>query len=206
LSFTYLRYIPCFHIQITKEGTRKKIEATFREMINKVSRSDGSPTQVLEFLAVTGLPHDEESRRIVRSHAIRDANRRKHAPGGATAPKITEKGPLKPLPQGNFTTKFRLDTKSKRKAAVHKNIGDENKDVDGSIEALAKEIKILNRKSRRSVAAFPGGGRFDPFDSLPVKIGPRQQALIQYRKSKKIYSLCSPGQHGKLTPSQKIQR
>lgn len=175
-------------------------------MINNISRSDSSPIQVLEFLAVTGLPHDEEARRIVRSHAIRDANRRKRAPGGVTAEKIAEKGPLKPLPQGSFTAKFRLDAKSKRKVDVHKANVAENRGVDGSIEALAKEIKILNRKSRKPIPAFPGGGRFDPFDSLPVRIGARQQALIQYRKSRNSYPFCLRDEHRKLTSSQKVQR
>jgi hypothetical protein len=157
-------------------------------------------TQVLEFLTVTGLPASSESRRIVRSHAIRDANRRKKAPPPAKNEgdgREQGRGTLKPLPQGTFTTKFRVGGKEKKKVSKDgkdggkdggvKRGGKENQDEDADgdvgrrLEALAKEIKELNRKNR-SIPVMAGVGKFDPFDTLPVKIGERQQALIQYRK------------------------
>lgn len=153
-------------------------------MVN-ISRSDASAPQVLEFLAVTGLPHDEEARRIVRSHAIRDANRRKRALAGAAPQKMAEKARLKPAPQGNFTAKFRLDTKLKHvsKVDLHRNTKKEKKNVDGSLKVLAEEAKMISRKSRKPIPTLPGGGRFDPFDSLPVKIGSRELALLQYQST-----------------------
>jgi hypothetical protein len=144
---------------------------------------------ILEFLAVTGQPNDEESRRIVRSHAIRDANRRKRAtetnPSNAPTKQV-----VKPLPQANFTAKFRLDGKSTRRAAVPKG-GDEkekekhkqrdrsNEDVEESLQALTKALIIRRRKSMFSMNSLE---RFDPFDTLPIKIGAKQSALLHYRE------------------------
>ena len=128
--------------------------------------SQSQQGQVLQFLTVTSLPfreaNDEESRRIVRSHAIRDANRRKWLKTNtqATSSKKPPQKPFsKPLPQSSFTTKFRLNTKIPK---AH--------DQKSSPEETTLGLQIV-----------PRSGAFDPFDTLPIKIGPRQQALIDYR-------------------------
>jgi len=151
-------------------------------MINTIAHDDDTESQqVLKFLPVTGLQRDEESRRIVRSHAIRDANRRKRVTPGEIPRKIPDRERLKPLPQAQLTTKFRLDTKPKRKTVVHQVPGKEYRDLDDSLEALAVEIKAPTRRGQ-SIPIIPRVGRFDPFDTLPVRIGAKQQALIQYRE------------------------
>jgi len=166
-------------------------------MVYSMSRGDESQsTQLLEFLTVTTLPtraaNDEESRKIVRSHAIRDANRRKRQLPGTEAKKIPQKSlpKARPPPQSNFTAKFRLDGKTKKgkinlPALTTKGEGD----VDKRLTALSSEIRALGIRS--PILAVPGAARFDPFDTLPVKIGPRQQALIEYRKSPFVPSLLS---------------
>lgn len=160
-----------------------KFEERFKRKMKKKLGNDASDSsQILEFLAVTGLPHDEESRRIVRSHAIRDANRRKRATSAAVPKKSQDGERPKPLPQAILTTKFRLDIKQKCKPGVPPGSSNKDRDLDGRMDALAEEIKALNQK-RRGIPSLPGGGRLDPFDTLPVKMGTRQQALLQYRES-----------------------
>jgi hypothetical protein len=142
-------------------------------------KEDTLPMQVLEFLTVTGTPErgtagDEESRRIVRSHAIRDANRRKKKGAKNTPVKVS----AKPLPQSNYTAKFRVVSKPKRK--VNENHLDEADEVDKSLEELSNQIRF----SRKSIHIAPGGSRFDPFDTLPVTIRPHEAALIEFSKHK----------------------
>jgi hypothetical protein len=153
--------------------------------------SSSSPAQVLQFLPVTGFPADSESRKIVRSHAIRDANRRKRAPQSAKNAGEEKRETLKPLPQGSFTAKFRIagkvNSKGERKKKVVSEEKEEKENIDGDeevysrLKALTKEIRELNRK--KTIPVMTGVGKFDPFDTLPVKIGQTQQALIQYRQS-----------------------
>jgi len=156
---------------------------------------ESQSTQLLEFLTVTTLPtraaNDEESRKIVRSHAIRDANRRKRQLPGTEAKKIPQKSlpKARPPPQSNFTAKFRLDGKTKKgKINLPVLTTNEEGDVDKRLTALSSEIRALGIP-RSPILAAPGAARFDPFDTLPVKIGPRQQALIEYRKSPFVPSL-----------------
>jgi hypothetical protein len=143
---------------------------------------------ILEFLAVTGLPNDEESRRIVRSHAIRDANRRKRAieTNQNSAP---SKQVARPFPQATFTAKFRLDGKSTRKA-VAPTVVDKEKvrrkqqqkndaDIDESLQALTEAIVTRRRESMFSMSRLE---RLDPFDTLPIKIEAAQSALLHYRE------------------------
>lgn len=145
---------------------------------------DKESKPVFEFLAVTGLPNDGESRRIVRSHAIRDANRRKFATQGNqdAAPR---KAGGKALPQATFTTKFRLNGKSTRKTVVpketvKKNTNGLDENADNNILPLTGSLKTINRQ-RKSVLAISSLEQFDPFDSLPIKIGSKQSALLHYR-------------------------
>ena len=130
-------------------------------------------SQVLEFLTVTSLPfrevNDEETRRIVRSHAIRDANRRKRMKPATNDTEPRRKSgnhASRPLPQSSFTTKFRLNGKN---AKARQRRGSQEETING--------LRIV-----------PGSGIFDPFDTLPIKIGPRQKALINYRKTDPLLS------------------
>jgi hypothetical protein len=137
---------------------------------------------VLEFLTTTTLPFheviDDESRRIVRSHAIRDANRRKRLGEGGKA-RGHVPASSSPAPQSKFTTKFRLDTKASKRSPGSKLVSqNETSDDDDELEALRKTQ--LWRK--QALLVVPGTGDFDPFETFPIKLGPKQQALIHYRK------------------------
>lgn len=152
------------------------------------------PTQVLEFLAVTGVPKrgsrsaaDAESRRIVRSHAIRDANRRKKCHPETYLPKKTP-ARSNPLPQSNFTAKFRVAKRKKKIDKVEK-VEEVEKflDVDESLKSLLQEI-VSKRKNQ--IVVLSGNSRFDPFDTLPVTIGSRETALIHFRKLKLCQVSC----------------
>jgi hypothetical protein len=46
--------------------------------------------------------------------------------------------------------------------------------------ALAR--RDLRRSTNSALNFALGMGQFDPFDTLPIKLGPRQQALLDYRK------------------------
>lgn len=145
--------------------------------------------QILEFLTFTDVPSreadDGEARRIVRSHAIRDANRRKKY----NPESRSKKGPSRvmgaPLPQKNFTSKFRVEQKPK--GGVKTNIQVvENEDleveVDSKLEVLSARMKTLSKRPRiNEIPRMPGPARFDPFNTLPVTIGSSQQALLEYR-------------------------
>lgn len=142
--------------------------------------------QVLEFLTVTSAPRQgingEEARRIVRSHAIRDANRRKRLKEATEPKKIRGAATYKPPPQSSLTTKFKLNKKPAKERKVAPQEYDE---WNGSYLSHGTSRRPLNHTLLISV----GNGGFDPFDTLPIKIGPRQQALINYRKSFYIYNL-----------------
>jgi hypothetical protein len=139
------------------------------------------PGPDLEFLTTTTLPFhqviDEESRRIVRSHAIRDANRRKRL--GITLDGKNRGGSSAPAPQSKFTTKFRLDTKpSKRDTRTKLLSKSDTEDENGEPDALIK-----SQKWRQQALLFvPDVGNLDPFETFPIKLGLKQQALMHYRK------------------------
>lgn len=135
--------------------------------------------QVLEFLTVTSLPHrgvdDEEARRIVRSHAIRDANRRKRLKAGPEARQISGAAPPELPAQSTLTTKFKLNkkpVKDKKEAFLPR-----NKEWECFLAT-----NTLMRSSRSSLTLALGMGEIDPFDSLAIKLGPKQQAMLDYRK------------------------
>jgi hypothetical protein len=143
---------------------------------------DETPSgQVLEFLTVTSLPHrgvnDEEARRIVRSHAIRDANRRKRLKDGSEVNKLHGAAWQQPPTQSSLTTKFKLNkkpAKEKKETPLQPEIEEWTKC------ALAR--RDLQKSSNSALNFALGMGQFDPFDTLPIKLGPRQQALLDYRK------------------------
>ena len=140
------------------------------------------PIQELEFLTVTVLPqgargHDEESRRIVRSHAIRDSNRRKRLSPLHDNEQLHETPISIPRPQSNFTSRFRLDKKSKNKADSA-----QNKEVDEMLKSTSKHVTTLDRQKLQVQRSF-GFNLFDPFDTLPSGIGPRARAFVESRKS-----------------------
>lgn len=135
--------------------------------------------QVLQFLTITSLPrrgvNDEEGRRIVRSHAIRDANRRKRLNADTEPKKIRGATAHKTPSQSSLTTKFKLNkTPPREKKATPR--GDEE------WHKCHLSHKTPKRSFNPSLIISVGNGAFDPFDVLPIKIGPRQQALINYRK------------------------
>lgn len=136
---------------------------------------DSKPS--LEFLLVTGLSNDEEFRRIVRSHAIRDANRRKRANQTTNFRKAPEAD--RPPLQNSLTTKFRLSNKSKIKSSLP-----ENDVQEDDLAARIKSFQTVVQQDNIVSTMTSGLRRFDPFDTLPVKIGARQASLLQYRESK----------------------
>ena len=133
---------------------------------------------VLEFLTITSLPHsgvaDKDTRWIVRSHAIRDANRRKRLREVPEQSKLRGLA-LEPPAQASLTTKFKLNKKPTKcqKRTTGK---------DGEQNEIFLSQKAL-RKSGSSTYTFAlDTGSFDPFDTLAIKLGPRQQALLKYRE------------------------
>jgi hypothetical protein len=138
---------------------------------------------VLEFLTTTTLPFheviDDESRRIVRSHAIRDANRRKRlGPGVDGKARGQVLASSVPVPQSKFTTKFRLDTKASKRAPKTKSVSkNETTSDEDELEAPAK----TQPWRKQALLVVPGTGNFDPFETFPIKLGPKQQALMHYR-------------------------
>lgn len=134
--------------------------------------------QQLEFLNLTILPqkghsHNDETRRIVRSHAIRDANRRKKLGAPLHNNKeASEKSKSKPQPQSNFTARFRLDKKPKTKAKL--------RDVDESFQAISTNISALEIRPQH-VRMSPSSDKFDPFDTLPSEMGPRAKTIVESR-------------------------
>jgi hypothetical protein len=141
----------------------------------------GQPSgPILEFLTTTTLPFhevvNEESRRIVRSHAIRDANRRKRL--GTSVEGQIRKGIPAPAPQSKFTAKFRLDTKPKQPPKAKSLSKDETRDRNGKLDGQEN-----SQKWRQQAFSFvPDVGNLDPFETFPIKLGPKQQALMHYRK------------------------
>jgi hypothetical protein len=140
--------------------------------------------QVLEFLTVTSLPYrganDEEARRIVRSHAIRDANRRKRLKPGAETKKTKVSAVTAPPPQSSLTTKFKLNKKPPK---------GKKKTLDEYEEYMGHVVKQAAWSSLHpEIGLVIGAGLFDPFQSLPIKVGPRQEVLLDYRMCFSIYS------------------
>jgi hypothetical protein len=136
---------------------------------------------VLEFLTTTTLPFheviDKETRRIVRSHAIRDANRRKRLGTGLEGKVQGGHALAAPAPQSNFTTKFRLDTKSSKRSS-------KSQSVSSNESSDSQAVKKTPKWRQEALWIVPSAGSFDPFETFPIKLGPKQQALIHYRKSK----------------------
>ena len=141
------------------------------------------PGPILEFLTTTTLPFheviDDESRRIVRSHAIRYANRRKQL-----GPGVEGKAPGQPLtsavpaPQSKFTTRFRLDTKASKRTPKSKSPSKNQTTSDADdLKATAK----TQPWRKQALTVVPGTGILDPFEAFPIKLGTKQQALIHYR-------------------------
>ena len=137
---------------------------------------------VLKFLTTTLPFHevvDDESRRIVRSHAIRDANRRKRlGPGVDGKARGQALASSAPAPQSKFTTKFRLDTKALKRAPKTKPVSQNETASDE--EELGTPAKTQPWR-KQALLVVPGAGNFDPFETFPIKLGPKQQALIHYR-------------------------
>jgi hypothetical protein len=144
-----------------------------------------SSGQVLEFLTVTSLPYrganDEEARRIVRSHAIRDANRRKRLKHPVETKKTKVSAVTAPPPQSSLTTKFKLNKKPPK---------GKKKPLDEYEEYM--ERRLVKQAAWGSVhpeiGIMIGAGLFDPFQSLPIKVGPRQEVLLDYRMWISVYS------------------
>ena len=142
--------------------------------------AETSSGPVLEFLTVTSLPYgganDKEARRIVRSHAIRDANRRKRLKAGAETEKISGTATREPPLQSSLTTKFKLN----------KNPPKEKKEEQPEYEEWS-ECRLARKTTRKplhpTLTIVLGEGLFDPFHTLPIKLGRRQQDLLNYRKS-----------------------
>jgi hypothetical protein len=139
--------------------------------------------QVLEFLTVTSVPYravnDEEARRIVRSHAIRDANRRKRLKSATDTKKIRGPTDQQPVPQSSLTTKFKLN----------KNPPKDKKETPPKPEEWIESCLAGGNALKSFHPSFTfalGAGLIDPFDTLPIKLGPRQQALLTYRTSHSI--------------------
>jgi hypothetical protein len=165
----------------------------------------------LEFLTTThpsSQANDEESRRIVRSHAIRDANRRKKLglePGKSHGSVMTTSPS-----QSQLTTKFRLHTKTLNRAAklkaepmreergtevlpsIHAKFGSNTfkglmkygKSPQGKPAGAEHGRKIptsANPPWKEAIPVVLGAGDYDPFDTLSIKLGPKQQALMHYR-------------------------
>ena len=141
--------------------------------------AETSSGQVLEFLTVTCLPHrgvgNEEARRIVRSHAIRDANRRKRSKADLEGKQTRGAATQEPPAQSSLTTKFKLNKKPAKERK--KTTPPRNEEWEYFLAGTA-----LRRVSSSILTLAPGIGEFDPFDSLPIKLGPKQQALLDYRK------------------------
>ena len=143
--------------------------------------------QVLEFLTVTSLPYrgtnDKEARRIVRSHAIRDANRRKRLKPGAETKHIGTATKEPPL-QSSLTTKFKLNKNPPKTKKAKKEAPPEYEEW--------LENRLAHKTARKplhpTLIFGLGEGLFDPFHTLPIKLGRRQQDLLYYRKP--LLSLC----------------
>lgn len=164
------------------------------------SRSLSPTTQMLEFLAVTGLPASPESRRIVRSHAIRDANRRKKETKKECSP---ERKPTNAPSQQSFTSRFRIRGTEKANPTNRKSVApkakvpevrvrlkqrkgrletmpDVERKLQSVVQVLVGDIRDIN-KSHERMPLTVGSTNFDPFDMLPVKMGEKQHALLHYR-------------------------
>lgn len=133
---------------------------------------------VLEFLTVTSLPHsgvaDQETRRIVRSHAIRDAIRRRRLRQISEPRKIRGLA-SEPPAQGSLTTKFKLN---QRPANGQKRVPVKDEEQD---ETCISQ-KALRKSCSLTYTSALDAGHFDPFDTLAIKLGPRQRALLNYRE------------------------
>ena len=141
--------------------------------------------QVLEFLTVTSLPYrgvnDEEAGRIVRSHAIRDANRRKRLKSGSEGKRTRGAATQETPTQSSLMTKFKLNKKPAKEK--RETLPSKNEEWEYFLGR-----STLRRSSSSSLTLALCMGEFDPFDTLPIKLGPRQHALLDYRKHTKPYS------------------
>jgi len=150
--------------------------------------NDPQSGQVLEFLTVTThITNDEESRRIVRSHAIRDANRRKKL--GVNKNPISEIAPPKTKPQSTFTAKFRLHKEKPSKKVAPSGVkGDaEGKDEEG----LSKALSPLLRHRKIPSFSLLEQIEFDPFDVFPIKLGLSARAGVSERNAQTVFKTCS---------------
>jgi hypothetical protein len=138
---------------------------------------DNPAGPVLEFLTFTSLPHrkDGDAQRLVRSHAIRDVYRRKQLGAGIEPKRVRGAGTAGPPSQSSLTSKFKLNKKS-AKPEEHVPAKDEER----------RDRRLSHRDPQMlfypSLSIAIGPGIFDPFDTLGVKLGPRQKALLDYRR------------------------
>lgn len=140
--------------------------------------SDRQPIQELEFLNVTILPnrppgHDEHSRRVVRSHAIRDANRRKRLALPPNSEQVSDNSSSKPKPQSSFVAKFRLDKKAKRKSSPVR-----DKEVDSNFHEISESTLVVEGQPQQ-LDMFLSSDDLDPFQTLPGSIGPRARLILK---------------------------
>lgn len=136
---------------------------------------DNPAGPVLEFLTFTSLPHrrDGDAQRIVRSHAIRDVYRRKQLGAGKAPKRVRGGGAASPPSQSSLTSKFKLNKKS----AKPKEPAKDEEYRDQRLSHRDPEISF-----HPSLSIVIGAGIFDPFNTLGVELGPRQKALLDYRK------------------------
>jgi hypothetical protein len=144
-----------------------------------------------QFVTTTLSSHgakDKETQRIVRSHAKLDANFRKRMLPSTNVQETAKSVLPEPLaPQSHFTTKFRLDKKAtprcrtKSPTSPTKVLGACN---SANHYKAIKDIPDINLGYwRQPVLQIQSvNDAYDPFDSLPVRLGRKQRALIQYRR------------------------
>jgi hypothetical protein len=146
--------------------------------------------QQFAFVIVNGQEHEDKatSLRDVRAHAMREALRQK---------KLTKNTPERIDPLPYKTGRFRLTPSQSKPKKQRSRIA--TKDVDANKTRIVSPAdedddenatnKALVASTSSSLTHLEPSGLIDPFLSLPIKLGPRQEKLLYFCKSRMFYTL-----------------
>ncbi|KFX96093.1 hypothetical protein O988_05485 [Pseudogymnoascus sp. VKM F-3808] len=121
---------------------------------------------------------NEAPTRAMRAHAMRDSIRRKRLGARDIIPD-------KQLPYHTGRFKLSSSPTKGRGEPLEASTSSSNSDVDIFEKHVEKAYDLAQRlhHDHHGLSTVPSRGRLDPFNTFPIKLGPRQQMLLSYYKT-----------------------
>ncbi|MCJ1399446.1 hypothetical protein MMC11_002648 [Xylographa trunciseda] len=155
------------------------------------------PCQDFEFVTLVGQPFEDSytagSRKLIRRHAMNDFIRRREASSSSSSlPSTLRTGldcTVKPEGSARLIGKFKLSSWSRKKSRMPNAI---EQVVESRRAGQAPKTATDWRDRRKGdqeqgtiLVKAPSTDKFDPFDALPIEVGPGFEALMLHCKSNK---------------------